>query len=195
MKARRITVWALGVLLLVSGCDLFRTRPTEPPQDGGSPWIYPIQADQVFANMVQAMAERNADHYLRCFFAPDDPGGTYLFVPNPNTTGWPLSLPWGYAEESQTITYLFSLLPDKNPPFLTFQEENRVVYGNNDSVRVRQAYNLVVPFDDPGQPLPSEVSGKSEFLLAQNGDGYWAILRWEDVEGSPSWTDLKAGLY
>ncbi len=183
----------VGAACLLSSCDLFRTRPTEPPQDTGSPWIYPLQAEQVFVNMSQAMTELNSEHYMRCFFAPGDPGGSFLFMPNPQSTGWPLTLPWGYAEESQTSQYLFSLLTLEAPAFLAFQEENNIVYGNNDSVRITKTYNLVVPVSDP--TLPQEVSGRSDFLLAHNATGYWAIYRWEDLEGSPSWTDLKAGLY
>jgi hypothetical protein len=179
--------------LLLAGCDLFRTRPTEPPLDSGSPWIYPTQIEQVFLNMKQAMAELNSEHYLRCFFTPDDPGKTYLFIPNPNSLGWPLTTPWGYSEEQRTIQYLFTLMQPGSIPFLTLLEESRYIYGNNDSVRVTQNYTLDVPVNDP--TLPTEVSGRADFILAKNSTGYWAIYRWEDLEGNPSWTDLKAGLY
>ncbi len=179
--------------LLLAGCDLFRTRTTEPPLDSGSPWIYPTQIEQVFLNMKQAMAELNSEHYLRCFFTPDDPGRTFIFVPNPNSIGWPLTTPWGYAEEQRTIQYLFTLLQPGFIPYLTLQEESRSIYGNNDSARVTQTYTLNVAVSDP--TLPAEVSGRSDFILAKNSTGYWAIYRWEDLEGNPSWTDLKAGLY
>lgn len=184
---------AFGGALQITGCDLFSTRPTEPPTGSGSPWIAPSTADQVFVNMKQAMAELNSQNYLRCFFSPDDGDLTYLFVPNPSSSGWPLTTPWGYAEESQTIQYLFSLLTPGTAPFLAFGEENEFIYGNLDSVRLTQTYTLVAPTSDP--TLPQEVSGRSDFYLAPTSTGYWAIYRWEDLEGSPSWTELKAGLY
>lgn len=60
-------------------------------------------------------------------------------------------------------------------------------------MRITQTYNLTAPTSDP--TLPPEVSGRADFYLKRNDTGYWAIYRWEDLEGSPSWTDLKAGLY
>ena len=194
MRAAAITVTVGMMAILFVACDLFSTRSTESPLDSGSPWIQPTQVEIVFQNMIQAIAELNSDHYLRCFFSPDNSDLPFLFVPNPSVTGWPISEPWGYEEEQQTIEYLFSLLTPESPGFLAFsQVEAPLVYGNEDSVRVTQEYNLVVPVSDP--TLPQEVSGKADFYLAKTDIGYWAIYRWEDVEGSPSWTELKAGLY
>ena len=139
------------------------------------------------------MAELNAEHYLRCFFTPDDPGKTFIFIPNPNSLGWPLATPWGYSEEQKTIQYLFTLLQPGSIPYLTLDEESRSIYGNNDSARVTQIYTLNVPVSDP--TIPTEVSGRADFILAKNSTGYWAIYRWEDLEGNPSWTDIKAGLF
>ena len=191
---RTITIASAGIVLIsLMACDLFQTRPTEPPGGTSSPWIPPFQVEQVFLNMSQAMGDLNADDYLKCFFAPDDESQTFLFLPNPGYVGWPLSLPWGYNEEDQTIRYLFSLLTINSPGFLMFEEEGKIVYGNEDSVWVTQSYNLTVPVID--ETLPQEVTGRSDFYLARNSTGYWAIYRWEDLEGSPSWTDLKAGLY
>jgi hypothetical protein len=195
MKYVILTVIIGLSLMLVSSCDLFSTRPTEPPFDPGSAWIYPTQVDQVFENMKQAIVDVNGDHYMRCFFTPDDTLETYLFIPNPNTI-WPLSVPWGYDEEYQAIDYLFSLLSTGSPGFLSFLSEGELVYGNEDSVWVTKSYTMVVPVSDP--LLPQEVRGRADFYLAKNGTGYWAIYRWEDIEnleGYASWTDLKAGLY
>lgn len=193
--------YAICILAGVSACsflscDLFSTRSTEPPLDDGSAWIYPTQVSQVFTNMTQAVIEVNSDHYMRCFFTPDDTLETFLFVPNPNTTGWPLPTPWGYDEEYQTINYLFTLIPLGSSGFLTFLSEGELVYGPDDSVWVTKTYNMVVPVSDP--TLPQEIKGRAHFYLAKNSTGYWAIFRWEDietVEGYATWTDLKAGLY
>ena len=176
-----------------SGCDLFRTRPTQPPLDTGSPWKPPYSAAQVLLNMNQALTEMNAQNYLRSFFGPDDGDLGFLFKPNSNAGGWPLSTPWGYAEESQTIQYLFTIMMPDDPPFLVFGEGTEFTFGNLDSVRLTRPYNLQVHTSDP--TLPQEVSGVSDFYLAPTSTGYWAIYRWEDIEGYPSWTDLKAGLY
>ena len=179
-------------------CDLFSTRPTEPPFESGSAWIYPTQVDQVFENMKQAIFEVNGDHYMRCFFAPDDTFKTYLFIPNPNTVGWPLLSPWGYDEEYQATSYLFSLITSGSTGFLAFLAEGETVYGNEDSVWVTKSYTMVIPYGDPTLPLPGEIRGRADFYLAKNSTGYWAIYRWEDIEnleGYASWTDLKAGLY
>ncbi|MCX6640166.1 MAG: hypothetical protein NTW14_06745 [bacterium] len=191
------SVWrivAVGFLVLnLAGCDLFKTRPTEPPNMGGTPWIYPLSVDQVFANLTQAISESNSDHYLRCLFSPDDSSHVFLFVPNPNVSGWPTTDPWGYAEEQETIQRLFTLESPANSAVLLLEEDGRLIYPNQDSAWVSQNYTLTVPTTD--QNLPQQVSGRSDFYLAKNATGYWAIYRWEDVEGNPSWTDLKAGLY
>jgi hypothetical protein len=191
---RRFAVLILVVAIAGYGCDLFSTRPTEPPLNVGSPWIAPSQWSQVFVNMSIAAAELNSQNYLRAFFAPEDGDLGYVFIPRPNFTGWPLSAPWGYAEESQTTQTLFSSLsPDSIITLLFDQVSDPTTYGNEDSVWVRQSYTFSAPTNNP--TLPSKVSGQSDFLLARTTTGYWAIFRWEDLQGSPSWTDLKAGLY
>lgn len=194
LKTLKRVVFVGLLSLSLTSCDLFRTRSVEPPLDTGTPWIPPTQqTDQVFQNMIQAVAELNSNNYLLSFFSPDNSDIPFLFVPNPSVVGWPLSEPWEYADEKKTFEYLISLTTPDSSGYLYFSEETRLVYGNEDSVWVRQAYTLVVPTVDPN--LPTDVSGKSDFYLAKTDIGYWAIYRWEDIEGSPSWTDLKAALY
>lgn len=186
----------LGILVVFSGCDLFSTRSTEPPLTSGTPWIPPTQREQLFVNMTIAFSELNSDHYLRCFFGPDDQTNSFLFVPNPNTANWPVLEPWGYEQEKNSIEYLFTLMSPDDPGFLMFGDAGEeVVYGNEDSVWVTKTYNLTVPLTEPNLNLPETVEGTADFYLAKTDVGYWAIYRWEDLEGSPSWTELKAGLY
>lgn len=197
--------FAICVLVGVSvfsflSCDLFSTRPTESPQDSGSAWIYPTQVSQVFTNMSQAIMDLNGDHYMRCFFTPDDTLETFLFFPNPSYVSWPLPLsdPWDYDKEYQATNYLFSLISPGSSGFLAFLSEGELVYGNEDSVWVTKTYTMVIPYGDPTLPLPGEIKGRADFYLAKNSTGYWAVYRWEDIEsleGYASWTDLKAGLY
>jgi hypothetical protein len=191
---RLIAVLFLVTVTAFYGCDLFRTRPTEPPLNVGSPWIAPSQWSQVFINLSIAAAELNSQNYLRTFFAPENGDLGFIFIPRPNYTGWPLSTPWGYTEESQTTQTLFSSLSSDSLTSLQFQQVGApTTYGNEDSVRVTQSYTFSAPTTIPA--LPAQVSGQSDFLLARTTTGYWAIFRWEDLQGSPSWTDLKAGLY
>ncbi|MBU1651719.1 hypothetical protein KKA00_05840 [bacterium] len=187
---------SLTLLSCVAGCDLFSTRSTEPPLDSGTPWIPPTQRDQLFANMTIAFIELNSDHYLRSFFGPDDQAGLFLFVPNPNTANWPVFETWGYEQEKTTIEYLFTLISPDNPGFLMFNDAgDEVVYGDEDSVWVTKTYSLTVSLTEPNLNIPEAVEGTADFYLAKTDVGYWAIYRWEDLEGSPSWTELKAGLY
>lgn len=191
------------VLLFISGltvfflwsCDLFRTRSTEPPFNSGSPWIPPTQVEQVFINMSLAIAELNSENYLKSFFDMDELENTFLFLPNPNTVGWPASEPWDYEVEKRTIENLFSQMSPEVPGYLHFDVGESLSYGNEDSVWVTKPYSLLVPVTDPSQNIPQDVSGTAHFYLAKTSIGYWAIYRWEDVDGSPSWTDLKAWLY
>lgn len=180
---------------MTASCDLFSTRSTEPPLESGSPWINPTQVGQIFTNMAQAVVELNSDHYMRCLFDPDDVTATFEFVPDPNAFSWPLAGAWGYNEEKQTIEYLFSLMSSESPGYLAFGEGEQLVYGNEDSVWVSKPYTLVIPVNDPQLTLPQEVTGEADFYLKRNSIGYWAIYRWEDQEGSPSWTELKSWLY
>lgn len=187
-----------ALVLLAAGCDLFRTRSVEPPLNNGQGITYPppIQPDQLFLNLKNSLTDLNSQEYLNCFFAPGDPGGSYQFEPDPNVTGWPLAGPWGYQEESQTIQYLFTLMSSGERPFLTLAEQSRMNYGIDDSVKIRQIYTLVAPTQEP--TLPQQVHGEADFILAKNETGFWAILRWLDLHGlngDPSWTALKAGLY
>lgn len=186
-----------AMILLGAGCDLFRSRTVEPPLENGNGVTYPppLQPDSVFVNFRNALTEQNQQEYMNCFFAAGDPGGTYQFIPDPNVTGWQITTPWGYAEENQTIQYLFSLMMPSSPPFLSLTEQSRTAYGV-DSVKISQTYHLLAPTSDP--LLPSEVRGEADYVLARTETGFWAILRWTDLhglEGQPSWTALKAGLY
>ncbi len=189
------TVLLCALLLILVSCDLFTTRSTEPPFESGSPWIPPIQVEQIFSNMTQAIAELNSDHYMRCFFGPDDLDEEYIFIPTPNAAGWSLAEDWGYDEEKQTIEYLFSLISPESPGYLAFGEGEQLMYGNEDSVWVTKPYTLSISVEDPGSNMPQMVTGEADFYLAQNSIGYWAIYRWEDIEGDPPWTELKAWLY
>ena len=183
------------IILLLWSCDLFSTRSTEPPISGGSPWIPPTQVEQVFINMSQAFTELNSQNYLSSFFGLDEVESSFLFLPNPNTVGWPASEPWDYEVEKRTIEYLFSLMSPEVPGYLQFDVGESLSYGNEDSVWVTKPYSLLVPVTDPSQNIPQDVSGTAHFYLAKTSIGYWAIYRWEDVEGSPSCTDLTAWLY
>lgn len=189
-------IFAGGLLILnltSGGCDLFHTREPENPSGTSTSWETPFVADQVFLNLKQALVELNQDNYLRCLIEPGDSAVTFLFVPNPNTAGWPLTIPWGYEQESQATQTWFGWLSEAGSVAnLTLMQQAEVAY-LDDSVRITQDYTLIAPTNNTA--LPDTVSGRSDFLLVKNSSGYWVIQRWEDLDGSPSWTDLRAGLY
>jgi hypothetical protein len=198
---KKVATWIVlvtVVFLLGVGCDLFRTRSVEPPPNTGGQFFYPdpIQPDQVFLNLKNSLLDLNSQKYLNCFVPPGDSAGAYQFVPDPTVTGWPLTGPWGYAEENQTIGELFSWLSPGAVPMLTLTELSSITYGNDDSVKIGQTYTLTAPTVNTN--WPQQVRGQADFIMTKTQTGFWAIRRCTDLhgmEGFPSWTVLKAGLY
>ena len=92
---KRITLLCAGLTMVAAGCDLFQTREPEPPSQGTSCNATPDVYDVVLKNLTCAIAEQNADNYVRCFADPNLQ--QFVFEPSPDEqskfTLWTLDFP------------------------------------------------------------------------------------------------------
>ncbi len=191
MTLRSWKNWGLpcGVaMLLFSGCDLFRTRDPEVPAGPRGTFVVPRIPQDVIDNLQAALTERITENYMYAF---DET--TFEFIADQDALiRDPGLTPWGYGEEYNHITHLFSpnTLPDPSGlvPILRTEEENILP----DSASLRVAY--VLNIDESLSGPTGMFEGTARFDMRVGHSGYYQIYRWTDLRtGSiATWSDLKS---
>jgi hypothetical protein len=175
-------------LLTAAGCDLFNTRDAETPDSGRNTWQTPREPADVLVNLRAALIERDAVNYLRSFES-----SSFQFEADPVALSRDPSLAdWGYDEESQHITRLFSegTLPRDSLISLLFVAPDVTILG--DSALIRTGYELEAGVALAG--VPHHVAGTADFRLRVGGEDYWQIHYWRDTrtEDEATWSDFKS---
>lgn len=179
---------ATVLVACVAGCSLFSTRDAESPDSGKNTWETPREPADVLTNMRAALIERDAVNYLRSF---DE--ATFRFEADPVALSRDPSLAdWGYDEESQHVTRLFSegTLPPDSLLSLVFVAPEITILG--DSAQIRARYEFVAEVALTG--VPHQMAGTADFTLRIGGAGYWQIDYWRDLrtEDAATWSDFKS---
>jgi len=184
-----VHVCAAAVLLAAAaGCDLFSTRDAEAPDSGRNTWVTPREPADVLDNMRAAISERDAVNYLRSFES-----SLFQFEADPVALSRDPSLAdWGYDDESQHISRLFSegTLPRDSILALFFAAPDVTLLG--DSAVIHTGYELTAGVALAG--VPHHVAGTADFRLRVGGEGYWQIHYWRDTrtEDEATWSDFKS---
>jgi hypothetical protein len=178
----------LGFLEVTTGCGLFSTRNAEAPDTGRNTWETPREPADVLDNMRAAFIERDAVNYLRSFES-----SSFRFEADPVALSRDPSLAdWGYEQESQHISRLFSegTLPRDSLVSLVFTAPDVTFLG--DSALIRAGYDLTAGVALAG--VPHHVAGTADFNLRIGGEGYWQIHYWRDTrtEDQATWSDFKS---
>jgi hypothetical protein len=195
--ALRLDARLLALLLLLASthiaCNLFETRDPEPPSQSSSTFIPATDPSLVFSNMTNAFRDMNSVNYLKSFADSSSAGRNFSFEPTQQARikyGGAF-LTWNRQSEQQYFENLRSKIPAGSVATLVF-ESLTVQSLQSDSAQYEATYRLNVPHTVA--TLPTQATGKAQFLLVADRSRNWVIWRWIDLTTSTStfsWSDLK----
>jgi hypothetical protein len=185
----------LLLLLLTSGCDLFRTRDAESPNQPRSNYQLAVTPELLIQNLVNSMKDGNLQNYLACLSDTSFSGKSYLFVPSSGAASlYPsFASPWDKKNESGYFTNLISRIPSGQQMTVVLTNQNSSLQG--DSIIYSASYVLNVPFTDSS--IPSLYQGDMKLNMFRDTRLVWNVYLWQDIKSTqyPSWSELKGRLY
>jgi hypothetical protein len=191
MMKIRLFLNLLCVLVLLSCQNPFSTRKAEPPDLSENRWIQPYSPDLVLANLVNAIADHSADHFVRCLSSGSG-DQTFQFIPDPQAANvYPGAFDaWDLNRERTAAREVFAWAPADSMYQLSFIEDVFETLSADSAVFIKR-YRLEIHHGRPSTPNLFE--GRMDLRLAPIG-GEWFIVRWSDHAESdmPSWSRLKA---
>ena len=186
---------AFGVLLALTlvACNIFETRTPEQPSQSSSTFVPATDPSLVFSNMTNAFRDLNSVNYVKSFADSTSAGRGFSFEPTQaaKVKYGGVFLTWTRQSEQQYFENLRSKIPSGSTATLTF-ESLTVQSLQSDSAQYEATYRLTVPHTVA--TLPTEATGKAQFLLIADRSRSWVIWRWIDLTTSTStfsWSDLK----
>ena len=183
----------LSTLLMtgVAGCGLFSTRDPEPPTSGSSSFTPPTSPDIVLSNLEHAVAEKNAENYVRCLVDTLNSERRFAFTPTAAAAGrYPSTfLNWSLQSERSYFSSLLALTPKEASTSLTVSGGFTVLA--SDSAMFTGTYSMSIPHGVNG--IATTVRGTVQFLLAPNRNSLWGIVEWIDtpLANETSWSEWK----
>jgi len=192
MKWSTIT---LVTILLLTGCELFTPRDSEPPIDVLDPyaWVPPTSPEIVLQNLANAFPAHKLNYHLDVLGNNDETGVAFAFFPDQSVAS---SQPgvfdnWGYVEEENFITKLFEEL--NNEGLQRLEWENTDFLPLDDRFEIITNYHLTLSYGGSETPLPEQFKGQATLTLVQNVDLLYEISVWQDLisDTLPCWSDLK----
>jgi hypothetical protein len=182
-------------ILLLGGCDLFKTRDAQMPDQPRSNYEIAVTPDLLIQNLVNSLKDVNLQNYLACFSDNSFSGKSYLFYPSSGAASlFPsFAYPWDKKNESEYFTNLISRIPSGVQVTLVITNSNSSQQG--DSIIYSASYTLNVPFTDSS--IPSLYQGDLKFNMIRDSRLVWSIYLWQDIKSTqyPSWSELKGRLY
>jgi hypothetical protein len=183
------------LLFLTSGCDLFRTRDPQTPDQARSNYQQAVTPDLLIQNLTNSMLDKNLQNYLDCFADSRFTTKSYNFIPSSSAASqYPaFSSTFDKKAESQFFTNLIGKIPADQQMTVVFSNEISNPLG--DSVIYSASYSLNIPFTDP--TVPATYQGDLKFYMVLDSRNIWSIYQWQDIKTSNdlSWSDLKGRLY
>ncbi len=170
--------------LLLTGCDLFRLRDSEPPAKP-APWNdYATNWDLCLENLEYCFEDgRNAVKYAG-LFAEDF---SFSFATQ-DVNDFGLSPVWNTAQEQDMLLNLHSQTDSIAITLNTLESQPDEI--SSDQARIYRSYELLR--HPPGGTEPVLYRGNLEILFKKSG-GYWYISKWYDYRAysNPTWGKLK----
>jgi hypothetical protein len=177
-------------LLNLCGCDLFRTRDPQSPNQGTSNFQPPVTPEIVLDNFKSSIVEYNIDNYIRCFVDSSVATKTYNFQPSADFQG--IFQNWGIDDERRYFQNLGK--PTTTPPYLNFlnlKQDNRT----STSTEFSMEYDLLYPHHKTN--VTKEVRGYMRLYLVIDSRQLWSIYKWVDEKTTTdsTWSYLKYYFY
>lgn len=177
----------LLVTVLLAGCGLLGTRTPEDPLAEGGTFEQPDTPEQVIENLQAAIAEMNTLNYRRGL------AESLEFRPTATAESrdgiWST---WSRASEEQYFSTMVAAAAGSDGHRLDLNDRAFTLVDAS-HYRLDATYVLVVNHRRPDVPM--QVQGRLAWTIEQRQDGLWELSSWTDQElgGTPSWSDLKAG--
>lgn len=194
LKSKILAVLTLVNLLVLSGCELFETRPAEPPDSGNvGVFLQPDRPEVVLDNLISAVENLNAVNYTRCLITTGfrfNPSNAAL---NSSPEIW---ASWSVDDERTYFNNLRAAATNTSGHRLSLTNISTEL-SSNDSRQVFANYTITVLHNRTNQGVPSTINGTFALRLQLGEDGLWTISEWTDISngGEYSWSDLKAAFY
>jgi hypothetical protein len=191
MKALILTL----IFLLLTACDLFTTRPSEPPNQSNSPFRPAYEREIVIENLKNSFKDKNSDNYILCLVDSLYAQKKFSFDASSEASYvYPIFIQgWGINEEKSYIKNLFNSVKNDFPVTLELGNESYSPL-SGDSLIYLASYSLSVPYSD-GSTV--NYSGNLQFNMLRDSRSIWVIYYWKDIKSQdlPSWSDLKGSYY
>jgi len=183
----RVILFAF-LLVLESGCNLFKTRDAQPPTQASENVSPPVTPDIVLTNLQGAVQAHNTDNYMKCFVDTTVAGSPpFTFVPSADFQG--IFHDWQLEDERRYFQNLGA--PTGGVPFLTFGNLQQI---NQASTTTEYTMDYILFYPHHQASVPTEVRGYMHVYLRTDGQHGWSIYRWEDTRTTTdsTWSYLKA---
>lgn len=178
--------------LLIS-CDIFEPRTPEEPTAARGNFIPPTTSDIVIENFINAINERNAQHYVQCFADPALTERAFEFIPTQRAQGQFAALfeEWDVQDERMYFENLISSIPDNATLNLSLHND-QFESQSSDAATFVASYILTAEHTNEGFPY-FIFEGTLRFELSTDQANNWSIFRWADLPSGEqrSWSELK----
>jgi len=182
------------LLFLLAGCDLFRTRDPQIPDQPRSNYQQAVTPDLLIQNLINSMVDKNLQNYRSCFADSSFTNKNYLFTPSSSAASLYPAFTGNFDKdhEKQFFTNLISKIPSNLQMTVVFS--NPISSQQGDSLIYTASYTLNIPFTDAS--IPSTYQGDLKYYMI-NSQLVWSIYFWQDIKTTNdlSWSDLKGRLY
>jgi hypothetical protein len=177
-------------ILLISGCDLFSTRPAEKPTQPRTNLPQAVERDTLISNFAASYYNKSIFDYSNCFSDSLFTGKGFTFVASSEAASqYPaLSQGWNLNNEER---YFKNITAASQDIPITLILSNSTFSQQGDSLIYTASYSLTVPFTDPG--IANNYRGDLIFYIIRDNTLIWKIYYWQDFKNGdyPSWSELK----
>ena len=189
----KFTYYLLLIILLV-GCDLFKTRQPQEPDDSSTDFQPASTHYILFTNFNNSFNRLNVEYYYDCFIE-ESQSASSIFQFNPDADALArygiLYSSWRRENEKQFLQGLRSSLEIGIFPLLTWKSKKYDLITSDSAVFIGE-YLIQIKEKD----VENIYSGISRFVFFRSVNGLWYIKRWTDFRNPndtlPSWSILKA---
>ncbi len=180
-------------IITFASCDLFEPRTPEDPTAARGNFIPPTTFEIVIENFINAINERNAQHYIQCFVDPSLSEKVFIFEPTTAARNQfsPLFEDWTVQDERMYLDNLISSIPDNATLHLALENGHFEAEFANEAIYTA-SYRLNAQHTNEGFQYHL-FEGTLRFEMATDQTNNWVIVRWVDLSDSEqrSWSDLK----
>jgi hypothetical protein len=188
----------ITIAILISGCDLFRTREPDTPDAGRTDYQPPTTPNIVLINLTSSFKNKNVENYISCFSENlTDNTNKFLFVPSADAQARYAALfsGWSIDYERRVFMSMITGVLDGQAPNLVLNNGKFDVILPDSAVY--ESDYLLQPNNKNGS-VGEIYSGTLQFTLKPENSGLWSIHKWLDASSSindstgTSWSILKA---